>query len=161
MGHSGKRPGAGRHPGTLNKASARREQAIAQTGPTPLDVIIRLMRYHMGIAEHELMRKNPNKNQVKTAFAHALDAAHKAAPFVHLRLSSVEHGSKIDPTRLTKDELTISRGADLWRLALCSGVVLNRNGYDFTINGPVQSPVFCLEEFETVNGSTFTECRSP
>jgi hypothetical protein len=40
-------------------------------------------------------------------------------------------------------------------------LVLNRTGYDFTITGAVQSPAFCLEEFETANGSVFNQCRSP
>jgi len=39
-------------------------------------------------------------------------------------------------------------------------LVLNRTGYDFTIAGPVQSPVFCLEKFEVANGSVFNQCRT-
>jgi len=40
-------------------------------------------------------------------------------------------------------------------------LVLNRTGYDFTIDGPVQSKDFCLEGFETTNGSIYTPCRTP
>jgi hypothetical protein len=40
-------------------------------------------------------------------------------------------------------------------------LVLNHIGYDFTIKGPVESPEFCLEEFATINGSIYTQCRSP
>jgi hypothetical protein len=38
---------------------------------------------------------------------------------------------------------------------------LNRIGYDFTIKGPVESLDFCLEGFETTNGSIFNQCHSP
>jgi hypothetical protein len=105
MEHGGNRPGAGRRKGAHNKASAQREKLISQSGATPIDVMIGVMRYHFNIAEHELLRKKPNKNEVKTAFARAIDAAHKAAPFVHPRLSAIDHSAKLDPSRLTEHEL--------------------------------------------------------
>jgi hypothetical protein len=77
------------------------------------------------------------------------------------RIRDISRELKISPIAGQR-EMVIARLDD--DVSLASGryaLVLNRNGYDFTINGPVQSPVFCLEEFETVNGSTFTECRSP
>ena len=40
-------------------------------------------------------------------------------------------------------------------------LVFNRVGYDFTIKGPVQSLDFCLEGFETVDGTVFNQCRKP
>jgi hypothetical protein len=40
-------------------------------------------------------------------------------------------------------------------------LVLNRTGYDFTIEGQVRSNDFCLEGFETTNGSVLTQCRLP
>ncbi len=40
-------------------------------------------------------------------------------------------------------------------------LVLNRNGYDFSITGTQQSPAFCLEKFETASGSVFNQCRTP
>ena len=43
-GNGGKRAGAGRKPGVPNKASALREAKIAETGETPLDYMIRVMR---------------------------------------------------------------------------------------------------------------------
>ena len=39
-------------------------------------------------------------------------------------------------------------------------LVLNRIGYDFTVQGPETSPVQCVELFETVNGLIFSECES-
>jgi hypothetical protein len=40
-------------------------------------------------------------------------------------------------------------------------LVVNRLGYDFTIDGPMQAPEFCLEGFDTANGTVFTQCRAP
>jgi hypothetical protein len=40
-------------------------------------------------------------------------------------------------------------------------LVLNKIGYEFTIKGPPKSLDFCLEGFETSNGTVFTQCRVP
>jgi len=40
-------------------------------------------------------------------------------------------------------------------------LVLNRVGYDFSIAGEQQAPEFCLEGFETANGSIFNQCKTP
>jgi hypothetical protein len=59
-------------------------------------------------------------------------------------------------------EMIIARPANNESLAAGRyALVLNRVGYDFTVKGPVQSPEFCLEGFETINGSIFTQCRAP
>jgi hypothetical protein len=106
MTHGGKRDGAGRRSGTPNRASARREQYVAQSGATPLDGMLRIFRYYLEIAEYELKQKNPNKNVVKFAFTLALEAATKAAPFVHPRVAQMDLTSQYDPGKLNKDELT-------------------------------------------------------
>src|SRR5690348_9969197 len=69
----GKRPGAGRKPGSKNKASAAREKAIAESGLTPLE-------YMLGV-----MRDEQATRDVR------LDAAAKAAPYVHPKLASIVH----------------------------------------------------------------------
>jgi hypothetical protein len=61
----------GRKRGTPNKASAAREAAINVSGLTPLDYLLQVMR----------------DEQVPTELR--LDAATRAAPYVHPRLSSV------------------------------------------------------------------------
>jgi hypothetical protein len=38
-------------------------------------------------------------------------------------------------------------------------LVFNSLAYDFTVDGPTQSPAHCLESFEAANGPIFTECR--
>ena len=78
----GARPGAGRKKGSPNKASIARQRAIAKSGLTPLQFMLRLMRDEgdeaASIGE-------------KIAF-HALrfEAAKAAAPYVHPKLSSTE-----------------------------------------------------------------------
>jgi hypothetical protein len=59
-------------------------------------------------------------------------------------------------------EMVIARVDDATPLAAGRYILdLNRTGYDFTIKGPVESLEFCLEGFETKNGSMFNQCRSP
>ena len=61
----------GRRRGTPNKASAAREAEIRASGPTPLDYMLQVMRDEEAPTELRL------------------DAAARAAPYVHPRLSSV------------------------------------------------------------------------
>jgi hypothetical protein len=118
MEHGGSRQGAGRRKGMHNKASARRELFIAETGATPLDVIIHIMRFNCDMAENELRKEKPNKSQVKAAFAVALDAANKAAPFVHQKFAAADYNSKFDMSKLSDDEKRnlsrlLAKGLDL------------------------------------------------
>lgn len=68
----GKRIGAGRTPGTPNKASAEREAQVAATGETPLDYMLKVMR-------------DPTQE-----YARRDDMAKAAAGYVHPKLSSVD-----------------------------------------------------------------------
>ena len=72
--------------------------------------------------------------------------------FRELRISPIEGQREMVIARVD-DDVFLTAG----RYAL----VLSQVGYDFTIAGPVQSPVFCLEGFETANGSVLTPCREP
>ena len=38
-------------------------------------------------------------------------------------------------------------------------LVVNGIGYDFTIEGPIESTAHCLESFEALNGTVFSECK--
>lgn len=69
----GKRPGAGRKKGTPNKSNAERMAAIAATGETPMEYMLRVMRDPQ--VEHE--RRDRMAGQV--------------APYVHAKLASIEH----------------------------------------------------------------------
>lgn len=80
MGGSGRQPGApktgGRTKGTRNKATAAKAAQIAASGETPLDFMLRVMRDQL------------------QEFSIRLDAAKAAAPYVHPKLSTVEHMGK-------------------------------------------------------------------
>ena len=76
-GHGGKRPGAGRPQRAKNRATLDRERAIAESGLTPLDLILCIMR--------------DETQELQTR----LDAARAAAPFVHPRLAQMGHSGSI------------------------------------------------------------------
>ena len=69
-----------------------------------------------------------------------------------LKISPIAGQREMVMARLD-DEVSLPAG----RFAL----VVNRLGYDFTIDGPEQAPESCLEGFEAATGSVFTQCRSP
>jgi len=77
------------------------------------------------------------------------------------RVRDISRDLKISPVDGQR-EMVIARLDD--NVSLTPGryaLVLNRSGYDFTVDGAAQSPVFCLEGFETATGSVFTQCRAP
>lgn len=68
----GARPGAGRKAGSPNKKTAELQKAIADSGLTPLEYLLSVMR---NVEEEPRAR---------------LNAALGAAPYVHAKLSSVD-----------------------------------------------------------------------
>jgi hypothetical protein len=68
----GKREGAGRKAGVPNKRTAEIQKAVEESGQTPLDYMLSVMRD----AEQDEFRR--------------LQAANMAAPYVHAKLSSVD-----------------------------------------------------------------------
>lgn len=72
----GKREGAGRKRGIPNKATAKKAAEIAESGLTPLDYMLQLMR-------------NEESDGVVR-----FEAAKAAAPYVHPRLAATEHTGK-------------------------------------------------------------------
>ena len=75
-GRGGKRPGAGRRAGIPNKASIARQQAVAASGETPLDYMLRVMR--------DPASDDERRDQM----------AKVAAPYVHPRLAAIQHTGK-------------------------------------------------------------------
>ncbi len=75
-GRGGKRPGAGRRAGIPNKASIARQQAVAASGETPLDYMLRVMR--------DPASDDERRDQMAKA----------AAPYVHPRLAAIQHTGK-------------------------------------------------------------------
>lgn len=78
MAAGGKRPGAGRKPGTVSAATSKRkeiaEKALSE-GVNPLDVMLKVMR----------------EAYASENWKDALAAAKEAAPYVHPKLSAVAH----------------------------------------------------------------------
>lgn len=68
----GRREGAGRPKGSLNKANAKREADVKASGLTPLDYMLGILRDDTADA------------------AQRFEAAKAAAPYVHPRLSATE-----------------------------------------------------------------------
>lgn len=93
-GRGGRRPGAGRKPGTANKKTREIADRAASEGVTPLEVMIEAMRnaYETGGAIE--------------AFPYAKDAA----PYMHAKISAMEltgkDGGPVTHTELTKEEFT-------------------------------------------------------
>jgi hypothetical protein len=87
----GARKGAGRPLGSANKKTLEIANKAAEQGITPLEVMINVMRKHYAAEE----------------FPEALDAAVKAAPYMHSKLSSVDLKTTIKKTaaEFTRDEL--------------------------------------------------------
>lgn len=74
----GKRPGAGRKPGSPNKKTAAVQKAVADAGVTPLDFLLDVMRNKT----HDLETR--------------INAAKSAAPYVHAKLATVDMNHKGD-----------------------------------------------------------------
>lgn len=71
----GRRPGAGRKPGTVNKATREAREKAAATGEMPLDYMLRVMR----------------DKKAGTARRDAMASA--AAPYLHPKLSAIQHST--------------------------------------------------------------------
>jgi hypothetical protein len=101
MPRGGKRRGAGRKRGRLNNRTiAHKELASAAAGEgiTPLELMVKRMRYYHSLAERE-MRKGEEADEhiIDAALKAANESAKDAAPFLHPRLSAIEHtGTPID-----------------------------------------------------------------
>lgn len=75
MALGGKRPGAGRPKGSRNKRTIKQAKAAQESGLTPLEYMLAVLR---------------DETQDQSV---RLDAANKAAPYIHAKLASVDHKS--------------------------------------------------------------------
>lgn len=73
----GRRPNAGRKPGSPNKATQRRQEEVAASGVTPLDYMLAMMRDETA--------------DPKDRF----EAAKASAPYIHPRLAAVDHSGEM------------------------------------------------------------------
>lgn len=75
--HGGARPGSGRKPGGANKIDQESREAALAGGISPLDYMLSVMR-------------NESNDEGRR-----LDAAKAAAPYLHARLTSMEHSGAV------------------------------------------------------------------
>jgi hypothetical protein len=76
------------------------------------------------------------------------------------RIRNISQNLNISPIE-GKPEMLMARLGDGESLAAGRyALVINRTGYDFQIKGPIESKEFCLEGFETTNGSVYTQCKN-
>jgi hypothetical protein len=78
MPRGGQRENAGRKRGTPNKATAARQAEVEASGITPLEYMLKVLR-----------DENANPHQ-------RFEAAKSAAPYVHPKLASIQHGNDLD-----------------------------------------------------------------
>ncbi len=83
----GARPGAGRKKGSPNKRTAEITKAVEESGITPLEYML------------SVMRDEANDQRER------LSAAEKAAPYVHAKLSSVELNANVSMHEASLDDL--------------------------------------------------------
>ncbi len=125
MALGGKRPGAGRPPGTPNKSNALRMQRAAREGPLPHEIMLRVARNLVAVANRykpvEVKETDEDGREVtKLQFAagnedkyidlhiKASEAAARAAPYYAPRLSAVKISQEVmDVTKLTDEELAV------------------------------------------------------
>ena len=94
----GARPGAGRKTGSLTKRTRQIAEAVATQGVTPLEVMMKVMHQlyeeASNVQEEELGDKTlANEARIKLLNMAATVGRH-AAPYVHPRLSAIEHTGK-------------------------------------------------------------------
>src|SRR6187455_1213993 len=85
----GKRLGAGRRPGVPNKATVDRQKEVAASGATPLDVMLKTMRYHYSKAQEQMRHGDHDRKEVSLTLEAAMRAAKACADYVHPKLASV------------------------------------------------------------------------
>jgi hypothetical protein len=76
------------------------------------------------------------------------------------RIRNISHNLNISPIA-GQPEMLMARLGD--GVSLAPGryaLVIDRTGYDFQIKGQIESKEFCLEGFETTNGSIYTQCKT-
>jgi hypothetical protein len=94
MARGGNRPGAGRKPGAPNKATAERQKAVKESGLTPIDYLLSVMR-------DEAVPRDER-----------VEAAKAAAPYVHPKLATVDHKSSDGTMSPKPDRIIIEAASD-------------------------------------------------
>lgn len=94
----GARPGAGRKAGSLTKRTREIAQAVASQGVTPLEVMMKVMHQlyeEAGNVSDDDLGDKTLANEVRIKLLNmAATVGRHAAPYVHPRLSAIEHTGK-------------------------------------------------------------------
>ena len=94
----GARPGAGRKTGSLTKRTRQIAEAVATQGITPLEVMMKVMHQLYEEASNVQVDELGDKALANEARIKLLNMAatvgRHAAPYVHPRLSAIEHTGK-------------------------------------------------------------------
>ena len=105
MTHGGKRKGAGRKHGTLNRKTTEVARRAAEEGITPLEVMLKAMMVHYKARRYDK----------------AAAVAKDAAPYMHPRLSAMQvtgqNGGPIQTQELSNDKVNAAIERELARLA--------------------------------------------
>ena len=106
----GARPGAGRKTGSLTKRTRQIAEAVATQGITPLEVMMKVMHqlyeHASNIREEDLGEKESASEARIKLLNMAATVGRHAAPYVHPRLSAIEHTGK-DGTPLQSGVLVV------------------------------------------------------
>ena len=104
----GRRPGAGRPVGSKNQRTAEIARAAAESGITPIEVMLGAMRDLWAQGTPEAKRE-------------AAEIAKDAAPYIHPRLASIDQTIKEDrPFAVVPGELSIEE----WQVTYCPQAAL-------------------------------------
>lgn len=102
--HGGRREGAGRKKGSHNRASVERQERIASTGQTPLDVLIEVMRFCR--ANLAMAQQNKEGKDVQRIWAMVTaKIAADAAPYVHPKLAAIQVSGDPDNPLVVVDKI--------------------------------------------------------
>ena len=115
MPRGGARANAGRKKNTPSRATIARQERVANSGVTPLEVMLEDMRFHYDLYQEALAKREMAEASKEMALARL--AAKDAAPYSHSRLATIEHMGKCGgPIEFTdaRDKLShlIARAAD-------------------------------------------------
>jgi hypothetical protein len=94
----GARPGAGRKTGSLTKRTRQIAEAVATQGITPLEVMRKVMHqlyeHASNVREEDFSEKESASEARIKLLNMAATVGRHAAPYVHPRLSAIEHTGK-------------------------------------------------------------------
>lgn len=106
-GPGGKRPGAGRKKGAIDRVTREVAEREIKTGVTPLEVMLKTMR---ALWDEAHVKDEKGKVTLNTEKAkEAMVVADRAAPYCHARIAAVEPPQKPPEKAEEENELEVAR----------------------------------------------------